>query len=323
MLDILQVISTKKKKTGKGWVAFNAVCCHHRGHRPDKRMRGGIISDGNNQTYHCFNCGFTAKLVIGKPVSGKVRQLLKWIGLEEDEINKWSLESLKHKGVMDLLPLAPIRKVKFNSINLPNGKTEIDENNPEHKKYVDFLNSRGYSVSDYDFYITPKDTGRNGNRIIMPLKYRTKTIGHISRYLDDKTPKYLKENQEGALFGYELQKPEYEVALVFEGVFDALAFNGCALLHDDISEHQALLLRSLNRKIIVVPDQDKTGLNLVDRALELGFHVSLPDWGKDCKDANDAMLKYGKLPTLLSILQNATNSKIIINMKRLKLDKRI
>ena len=68
---------------------------------------------------------------------------------------------------------------------------------------------------------------------------------------------------------------------------------------------------------------DKTGLGIIDRALELGFQVSLPDWGEGIKDANDAVLKYGKLPTLLSILQNATNSKIKLEMMRKKIDKRL
>ena len=95
------------------------------------------------------------------------------------------------------------------------------------------------------------------------------------------------------------------------------------MTHETISDEQADLLRTLNRKIIVVPDMDKTGLGIIDRALELGFEVSLPYWGEDVKDANDAVVKYGKLPTLLSILQNATNNKIKIQMQRRKIDKRL
>jgi hypothetical protein len=55
----------------------------------------------------------------------------------------------------------------------------------------------------------------------------------------------------------------------------------------------------------------------------LGFQVSIPNWDIDVKDANDAVVKYGKLPTLLSILQNATSSKIKIEMQRRKLVNRI
>ena len=171
--------------------------------------------------------------------------------------------------------------------------------------------------------VTTEDTGRNSNRIIIPYTYQNKIVGHISRYLDNRIPKYIKEQQQGFVFGFDLQKPEYEVCLVFEGIFDAITLNGCALTHETISDEQADLLRTLNRKIIVVPDMDKTGLGIIDRALELGFEVSLPNWGEDIKDANDAVVKYGKLPTLLSILQNATNNKIKIQMQRRKIDKRL
>jgi len=41
------------------------------------------------------------------------------------------------------------------------------------------------------------------------------------------------------------------------------------------------------------------------------------------KDANDALIKYGRLATLLSILECATSSKIKIEMMRTKIAKRI
>ena len=90
-------------------------------------------------------------------------------------------------------------------------------------------------------------------------------------------------------------------------------------MHDDISDDQAELLNNLGKKIIVVPDQDSAGLKMIDRALELGYSVSLPNWHVDVKDVNDAVVKYGKLPTLLSILQCATNSKIKLQMQKRKI----
>jgi len=92
-------------------------------------------------------------------------------------------------------------------------------------------------------------------------------------------------------------------------------------MHDDISSEQVSLLAQLNRKIIVVPDFDKTGFRLIDRALELGYSVSLPNWEPGIKDVNDAVVKYGKLATLLSILQCATNSKIKLEIQRKKIGK--
>ena len=46
-------------------------------------------------------------------------------------------------------------------------------------------------------------------------------------------------------------------------------------------------------------------------------------WSEDIKDANDAVIKYGRLNTLLSILDSATNSKIKVEVMRNKIAKRI
>ena len=239
-------------------------------------------------------------------------------------ITKYNFESLQQKDLIDYVKVKRKKlKVTFKETELPESAVLIDESNPEHKKFADYINDRGLSVSDYPFMITPTDEGRNSNRIIIPYTMDGKIVGHISRYLDNRIPKYIKEQQVGYVFGLDLQKPEYEVCVVVEGIFDALSINGCALTHDTISDEQAELLRRLNRKIIIVPDLDKTGMTICDRALELGFHVAIPNWTEEIKDTNDAIRKYGKVPTLLSILQSATNNKIKLEMMRKKIAKRI
>jgi hypothetical protein len=323
MFDILTIIPGKKKLTSSGWTSFNGVCCHHRGHKPDKRSRAGIRFDGENWSYHCFNCNFKSGFQLGKSISQNTRQLLSWCGVEQNQISKWNIESLQQKDLLDFIKVRKEKKkVKFKELPLPEAEL-LDPANEKHVVFIDYLNSRAIKHDEYPFMVTPDENGRNSNRIIIPYTYQNKIVGHISRYLDNRIPKYIKEQQQGFVFGFDLQKPKYEVCLVFEGIFDAITLNGCALTHETISDEQADLLRTLNRKIIVVPDMDKTGLGIIDRALELGFEVSLPYWGEDVKDANDAVVKYGKLPTLLSILQNATNNKIKIQMQRRKIDKRL
>lgn len=325
MFDILTVIPGRKKRTGSGWISFNAPCCHHRGHKPDRRQRGGIKPDGDtNWSYHCFNCNFKCGFTLGKSLSKNLRELLGWCGVDDNEITKWNFESLQYKDIVDLYVAKKQRnKVKFTETVLPDGAEMILVDNPQHKKFVDYLATRGFGPYDYPFLITPDEEGRNSNRIIIPYTFDNKIVGHISRYLDERIPKYIKEQQPGFVFGYDFQKPDWEVCIVVEGIFDALSINGCALTHDTISDEQAEILRRLNRRIIVVPDQDKTGLTIIDRALELGFQVSLPDWEPGIKDTNDAVRKYGRLPTLLSILQHATTSKIKLQMERRRVDKRL
>lgn len=322
MFDILTIVPGRKKLSHSGWHSFNAICCNHRGHKADKRGRGGIRLDGDNWSMHCFNCGFKCGFTLGKSLSKNTKQFLIWCGVDEQQIQKWSLESLQHKDLLSYVNVKKQKsKVKFKEHLLPEEAELIDVNNPLHKVYVDYLRNRSISITDYPFMITPDELGRMGNRVIIPYTYHNKIVGHTSRFLDNKIPKYINEQQPGYVFGIDFQKPEWEVCILVEGIFDALSLNACALTHNTISEEQANVLAQLNRKIIFVPDRDKTGLETCDRALELGYSVSIPDWDNDVKDVNDAVVKYGKLMTLISILQSATTSKIKIELQRKKIGK--
>lgn len=324
MFDILQLIPGKKKLTQSGWHSFNAVCCHYRGHTVDKRGRGGIkFATTDNWSYHCFNCGFKCGFTLGKPLTRNTRQLFAYLGIDKDQIDHWSFESLQHKDLLDFVKIKKEKKkIKFKEVPLPVADL-IDENNVSHKVYIDYLNKRKVNHKDYPFMVTPDEEGRQANRVIIPFTYENKVVGHTSRYLDDRKPKFISEQQGGYLFGVDLQKPEWEVCIVTEGIFDALSINGCALTTNDISDNQAEILKQLNKKIIIVPDQDKSGMEIISKAIDHGFYVSMPEWDEGVKDVNDAVVKYGKLPTLLSILQSASNSKAKTEIRRKQLDRQI
>lgn len=324
MFDILSIIPGKKKLSASGWHTFNGVCCHHRGHRPDKRMRAGIKFDGNNWSMHCFNCSYKCTFTLGRSINAKTKKLLSWCGIDDQQISKWNLESLQKKDLLDLT-FTKVKKVKikFNQHDLPENAEILDSNKPRHKKYIDYLQSRSINYKEYPFLVTPLEPDRLANRIIIPYTYKDKIVGHTSRFIDNRTPKYINEQQQGYVFGFDFQKPNWSVCLLVEGIFDALSLNACATMHNTISDEQALLLSQLNRPIIVVPDQDKTGLEICQRALDLGYQVSLPNWDPDVKDVNDAVIKYGKLATLLSILQHATTSKVKIELRRKAIAKRL
>lgn len=323
MFDIVSLVPGRKKQTHSGWLSFNAICCSHRGHRPDRRSRGGIKFDGqNNWTYHCFNCNFSCAFTLGKSISAKTRNFLVWCGADIEQVQRWNFESLQHKDLLDFTGTPKInRNIKFKTHELPKGES-LNLDNPDHFKFIEYLEKRSIEYDSYPFLITPDDKiERNRNRIVIPYFYKEKVVGYTSRFLDDKKPKYLNIQQQGFVFNLDRQKRDWQVCLVTEGIFDALSIDGVAVMHDDISNDQAVLLAQLNKRIIVVPDQDKTGMNMIDRALELGYNVSLPKWDKGVKDVNDAVVRYGKLPTLLSILQNATMSKIKLEMRKKQIDK--
>ena len=322
MFDILSLVPGKKKQTSSGWHSFNAVCCGHRGHRIDTRHRGGIKFEGsNNWIMHCFNCSYSCSFTLGRTINNKTKQFLIWCGIDPDQVQRWSLESLQHKDLLDFTKTVKQRDpIKFKNKELPDGEL-LDIDNPSHLKFIEYLEKRNVKYDSYPFLITPQDEGRNSNRIVVPYTFKNKIVGHTSRYLDNRTPKYINDQQPGYVFNMDVQKSDWQVCIVTEGIFDALSIDGVALMHDDISSEQSQILSTLNRRIIVVPDRDKTGLKIIDRALELGYSVSLPNWHTDVKDTNDAVVRYGKLPTLLSILQAATNSKIKLELQRKKIVK--
>jgi len=94
-------------------------------------------------------------------------------------------------------------------------------------------------------------------------------------------------------------------------------------MHNTISDQQAKLIRSLGREITVVPDQDTAGIELIDRAVELGWAVSIPEWPAGCKDVNDAVVKLGRLGALLTIMQSRNTSKIKIELRKKQLAKKV
>lgn len=318
MIDILTFLPGKKKQTSAGWISFNAPCCIHSGESQDKRQRGGLKTSDQGWSYHCFNCGFTASFVLGRNLTFKARKFLSWLGVPQEEVERINLESMRHRSIEGLLQdqRAAERRyeINFEECNLPTD-TSLAVDNP---RALEYLTGR-LAPLDYPFLFqeTPRPS------IVIPFTYDNQIVGHTKRFLDDRTPKYIMDVQHGYVFGTDLQHADWKHVLVMEGVFDALSINGLAVLHADINDAQVQLIKSLNREITVVPDQDEAGMQLVDRAIELGWAVSIPDWPVGCKDANDAVKLYGKLGTLLTIMKARATSKIKIEMRKKQIVKRL
>jgi len=322
MIDVVSFLPGKRKQTSSGWISFNAPCCEHNGENRDCRQRGGLkpAPDGS-WSYHCFNCGYTASFVLGRTLSFKARKLLQWMNVPSEEIERLNLESLKHKSIAGLLTdrqqvSNQLQDIHFEERELPALSELITAEHPEH---VSYLRSRN-APEDYPF-MRSDNLKRPG--IIIPFTYNHTIVGHAVRYLDNRTPKYINDIQHGYVFGTDLQRDSWQYAIVVEGVFDALAINGLAVLHADVNDAQVRLIRSLGKEIIVVPDQDEAGMKLIDRAVELGWAVSIPNWPEGCKDVNDAVNELGRLGTLLTILASKETSKIKIELRKKQLAQRL
>jgi hypothetical protein len=320
MIDVVSFLPAKRKQTSLGWISFNAPCCIHRGDTQDRRQRGGLKpgTDGS-WSYHCFNCGYTASFVLGRNLTFKARKLLEWMNVPTEEIERINLESLKHKSIEGLLGerqeiVNKLQNIVFEDRDLPHDTQQIEPGSIGEE----YLLRRNISL-DYPFLY--KTMPRQG--IVIPFTHDNQVVGHTTRFLDDKTPRYIQDIQHGYVFGTDLQQSDWQYAVVVEGVFDALSINGLAVLHAEINDAQVRLIRSLGKQVIVVPDQDEAGMKLVDRAVELGWSVSMPDWGDDVKDVNDAVIKHGRLATLITILANKESSKIKIELRKKQIVKRL
>ena len=71
--------------------------------------------------------------------------------------------------------------------------------------------------------------------------------------------------------------------------------------------------------MIVVPDYDRACMRLVDNAQEYGWSVSFPIWFGTFKDINEAVIKYGKLFVLKSIIEARETSRLKIELRKKKI----
>jgi hypothetical protein len=321
MLDILDHLPAKRKISPSGWISFNAVCCHHNGDSPDRRQRGGIKANEQGWSYHCFNCGYTASFILGRTLSYKARRLLGWLGMQDREIDLINLESLRHKSINGILEdrqqvTNTLQGIQFEERELPPGAEFLTADFPVQ---WDYLQSRRV-LADFPFMVQAR-AKRAG--VIVPFTHNNKIVGSTIRFLDNHNPRYLNDMQPGYVFGTDLQHGDWTHVIVTEGIFDALSIGGLALMHNAVNDAQASLIRKLGREVTVVPDQDRAGLDLIDRAVELGWAVSIPNWEQDVKDVNDAVKKYGKLGTLITIMQARETSRIKIELRKKQLAKRL
>jgi len=328
MIDVLAYLPARKKNTSSGWISFNAVCCHHNGQTADRRGRGGLKATEQGWSYHCFNCGYTASFILGRNVSLKARRLLTWLNVPEEEIERINLESLRHRSAEGIIndrqrAYGQLANIKFDETDLPTHSEFLD--NPDCEEYQYLV--RRCAPLDYPYMIiwngdsNKQHYTRSG--VVIPFTYDNVVVGYTIRFLDDRMPKYINNMQPGYVFGTDLQKNSWQYAIVCEGVFDALSISGLAVMHNDINDAQARLIRSLGKEIVVVPDQDTAGVALIDRATELGWSVSIPEWPEDVKDINDAVIKLGRLATLMTIMQARQTSRIKIEIRKKQLVKRL
>jgi len=328
---IAEHLPQKRKSSPRGWVMFNAPCCHHRGHNQDNRMRGNLLmAEGGYVAYNCYNCGFKT-VYDNQNISKKFDNLLKWLGVSDDDVKRVKLELLHNKinGVDVAVTTSDVKIITdFTEVKLPENARpfqvvmEDDNVTDEFVQCCNYLASRGSAIANgWDYYWSSSEKWDLNKRFIIPFYYKNKIVGWTARYAGKPptdTPRYYNSDlQLGYLFNSDvIHKTNRKYVILVEGPLDAIAIDGVAALGSKLNKQQLSLLKSTDKEIIVLPDRQRKNQGLIDVALEENWAVSFPEWEDDVKDAADASCKYGKLFTLQTIIDNRTHNKLQINIKR-------
>ena len=305
----------KHKKTPAGWVTFSCPMCN------DKRGRAGVITTGPKIAYNCFNCGFSTGWSPSKKIGKKYKDLVVKLGSTNESVKKLVLELMKIEEFDNELDDIVINYEKFKPVELPNSVSLNDVPklpfNQTHNDILEYAYSRGLLKTKYDFFVC--DDLMLKNRLIISFYYNQELVGYVGRHINPptkETPKYINNSQSGYVFNIDKYiYSDREIVVVTEGVIDAILIDGVSVLGNTMNERQIQQINSLGKRVILCPDRDAPGKELIRQAAELGWEVSFPPWHTEIKDVGDAVLKYGRLLTLSSIIKYAVANKIKIEVQ--------
>ena len=149
------------------------------------------------------------------------------------------------------------------------------------------------------------------NRVILPFLYRGQTVGYTARWVPEhrpeSMPKYYLQQPNHFVFNLDAQR-DHDIVIVTEGQLDAIQMGGVAMAGNTPSATQCSIIEDLNKQIILLPDFDQPGRDTVNIAITRGWSVAFPEWEEDIKDATDAVMRYGRLFAVRSVLESVETS---------------
>ena len=251
-----------------------------------------------------------------------------YLNIPDDTIKKLAIEAMRHEE--GDLKYEKKKFVNFTHKKLPKNSHNLgvwlekfvanDLTKPQWDKInglLDYLKKRGIGPDWYDFMYSPDMNWDVDKRLLIPFYWRGDVVGFTGRIFDDsKKVKYYTDVQPGYVFNMDAQDWSRKFVLVTEGPFDAITVSGVSILGSEINDTQRELIDNLNRQVIVVPDRDAPGEKLINQAIEFGWSVAFPEWAEGVDDVADAVLQYGRLFTIQSILKTTEKSKLKIDLKR-------
>lgn len=307
---------TGLKHTPSGWHKANCPVCHHRGHSPDRRERFGVLFQPLGFGMNCFNCGLGVRWEEGFEIGKDLRQFLSAVGVASTDIDSLVFEAyINRHDIISPIKRKSIRSPQLHwlSSDLPPNTRSVEDwlvsgcEHPDLVTVAEYALSRGItdlstvSWSDSSEHLMRK-------RLLVPFHWNGRTVGFTGRMTGpnvNKFNRYYHEIPRHFIYNMDGQRDyNLEYTIVTEGVFDAMLVNGVGLLHNRCSPEQAHIINNMHTRPIVAPDRDDSGDALIAAAIENKWAVSFPPWERGIKDVSDAVLRYGRLYTIYSLIQH-------------------
>lgn len=311
--EIIRTHISLGSETPSGWHPVRCLVCNDHANK----KRGGFKFEGNKVSYHCFNC--TAKAIYNPssgPLSKAMQNILNSFSISGEEISRVLLHNMgqpKDKSI----PQKKIDSTYFpKELQLPTffRRLTFDANDAFAVKAEQHLNEkRRMSLSDYTFYAAKYDGSLDSKtwleRLIIPFYHQGKLIFYqgkdLSNIPDKIKYKSASVGKNNIMYGFdEIDRRVDNPLYIVEGFFDAYHINGVAVLGNDLSEDQIKILNKSPRPKVIIPDRKGDGHILALKGLKQNWQVSIPEVGDDCKDVCDAVVKYGKIYVMHSIIEN-------------------
>jgi hypothetical protein len=262
-----------------------------------------------------------------------MKTLVRWMQADDDTVKRFVFEAMKTESA-EYVPDISNFKIEFENRSLPEGAMQLskwaeflsfnieEELKEDFDNILQYLVNRGYSDPlAHDFYWTP--IAGYKDRVIIPFVWQGRIVGNTARKIKDSKPKYLSDQPPHFVFNFDQQQDNQKYVLVVEGPFDALSVNGVALLTNEIADQQSRIINSLGSEVIVIPDQDRAGLQLFSQAAELNWSIAVPNWEDDVKDVAEAVQRYGALFVVVDAINTAHRGPIKIAIARQKLEQKL
>lgn len=293
------------RPSATGFERTKCPICH------DYKDRGGFKFETGKIGYSCFNCQF--KVIHDESenkTSANFKKLLRSFGIPEEDINLVIASKFLSKDEPEITLKALTKKKQgtfLQEVTLPSEARQLNPLGPLdelEQQAVEYLTKRRALRADLNFFTISE--GKLAGRLLIPCYYRGRLIFWTARALNTTEKlRYISCSapSSAVMFGMdELQRNTSLPLLVFEGIFDAIPFNGLALLGSKLSENKIELLKTSKRRLIFVVDRDKNGTQLGEAAVNAGFEVSFTPPG--FRDANEALIKTGAPWVVYNIMRN-------------------